>query len=345
MNSAPLQLLQVGCGLRAQGHLQSIQNSPHVELLALCDLDAAKLKETAARFGVQHTFSDMSAMIRAFPQAECVSIITPPTLRAAVVEPALSAGAKAILIEKPLALTPSETRRLEAIGRERLIAVNTQYRWMKHWARLWPMLDGGELGQVRSIRASTRENILEQGPHVLDLALEIARRSGWGEPRSVLASAAGLARFGSTPVPAQTSASLFFEHPEAVLHFDAGRHAPSTGDPENGYNIQVEVCGSRGRFLATLTRGWELQTEAGISCGETSWPGDDLDAQAALFNSLREAVRGDWRAFPASVQNAARVANVMFACYASALERRVVDATEPLDDSVVSRLEELSSSS
>jgi len=341
MNQKPLQLLQVGCGQRAQEHLRSIQNSPHVELLALCDLDAAKLSETAIRFGIQNTFSDMSAMIRAFPDAECVSIITPPTLRASVVEPAFEAGARAILIEKPLALLPSEARRLEELGRTHLLAVNTQYRWMAHWARLWPMLDVGALGEVRSIRASTRENILEQGPHVLDLALEAARRSGWGAPTTVLSACAGLTRFGKVPVPLHTGAVVGFERPDAILHFDAGTHAPSTGDPVNGFNIQMEVVGSLGRFRATLTRGWELQLDGETLRGETRWPEDDGYAQPALFASLRDAVRDDWRAFPTSIQNAARVSNLMFACYASALDRRVVNADETADDSLVARLETL----
>ena len=278
-------------------------------------------------------------MIRAFPDAECVSIITPPTLRARVVEPAFEAGAPAVLIEKPLALAPGEARQLESLGADRLLAVNTQYRWMSHWQSLWPLLDAGALGEVRAIRASTRENILEQGPHVLDLALEVARRSGWGAPQKVLASCAGLARFGATPVPLHTSASIGFEAPAAVLHFDAGTHAPSTGDPLNGFNIQVEVTGSKGRFLATLTRGWELQIEGEIRRGETHWPGDDLQAQPALFADLRAALRGDWRQFPTRIQNAARVSDLMFACYASALDRRAVSLGETFDDSIVERLE------
>jgi len=341
MNQKPLQLLQVGCGGRAQDHLRSIQNSPHVELLALCDLDPLKLKESATRFSVPATYSDMGAMIRAFPDAECVSIITPPTIRASVVEPAFQAGARAILIEKPLALLPSEARRLEELGRTHLLAVNTQYRWMAHWARLWPMLDAGAFGEVRSIRASTRENVLEQGPHVLDLALEIARRSGWGAPTTVLSACAGLARFGKVPVPLHTSASIGFERPDSILHFDAGTHAPSTGDEMNGFNIQLEVTGSSGRFRATLTRGWELQMNGETLRGETRWPQDDEYAQPALFASLQGAVRGDWRAFPTSIQNAARVSNLMFACYASALDRRVVNADEMADDSLVARLETL----
>lgn len=281
-------------------------------------------------------------MIRAFPDAGCVSIITPPTLRTVVVEPAFEAGAKAILIEKPLALFPSEARRLELLGSERLLAINTQYRWMAHWQKLWPLLDAGALGEVRSIRASTRENILEQGPHILDLALEAARRSGWGVPTQVLASCSGLARFGKVPVPRSTSATVGFEREGAVLHFDAGTHAPGTGAAESYFNIQVEVVGSAGRFRATLTRGWELQLEGETLRGKTGWPADDWHAQSALFESLREAVRGDWRAFPTSVQNVARASDLMFACYASALDRRVVDVAEKLDDSVVSRLEGLS---
>lgn len=66
MNSAPLQLLQVGCGNRAQEHLRAIQRSPHVELLALCDLDADKLRSTAAEFGVSHTFGANSRSLTSF---------------------------------------------------------------------------------------------------------------------------------------------------------------------------------------------------------------------------------------------------------------------------------------
>jgi hypothetical protein len=150
-----------------------------------------------------------------------------------------------------------------------------------------------------------------------------------------------LARFGNTPVPAQTSASISFENPEAVLHFDAGRHAPSTGAPDNWAHSQVEVVGSQGRFRATLMRGWELQLGSEFSSGETGWPDDDLKAQPGLFLSLRDAVQSDWRSFPTRIQNAARASDLMFACYASALDRRVVDVGEQLDDSVVTRLETL----
>src|ERR687890_136183 len=81
-----------------------------------------------------------------------------------------AAGARNILIEKPIGLRPSETRRLRELGEECFIAVNTQYQWMPHWQRFWGLFENRELGQVRLLRASTRTNILEQGSHILDLA-------------------------------------------------------------------------------------------------------------------------------------------------------------------------------
>src|SRR6185436_10771457 len=140
--------------------------------------------KTGEAFGIARRYRDMAEAIRA-EQPELVDIVTPPTVRAAIVEPAIAAGAAALLIEKPLALTPSETRRLAELGRDRLIAVNTQYQWMPHWQRFWHLLAEGGLGRVRLLRASTRCNILEQGPHIIDLALKAAACAGLPNPEWV----------------------------------------------------------------------------------------------------------------------------------------------------------------
>jgi predicted dehydrogenase len=335
----PLKLLQIGAGGRAQEHLRSIERTPEIELVGLCDIDEAKGREVATRFGISHFGTDMATMIAAHPEAELVSIITPPTLRTSVVEPAIDAGARAVLIEKPLALSPGEARRLTALGGNHFIAVNTQYGWMPHYQRLWQLLETGALGELRSIRASTRENILEQGPHILDLALRVAHLGGLGAPQTTLAAASGLKFFGSTPVPADVSATIAFENPDARLHFNAGPSAPSTGDAQNALNIQLEVTGTRGRFHATLTRGWTLQTDSQTEGGETSWVASDQAAQSGLFAALRDAIHDEtWRDFPTEITRANAVSNVMFACYTSALEHRTVFVDEPQSDDLIERL-------
>src|SRR5215213_2815818 len=106
-----LRILQVGCGGRARAHIAAMQACGAVDLLALCDLDEQRLNAAGDQFGIERRYRDMAEAIRA-----------------SIVEPAIEAGARALLIEKPLALTPSEARRLVDLGRDRLIAVNTQYQ-------------------------------------------------------------------------------------------------------------------------------------------------------------------------------------------------------------------------
>jgi predicted dehydrogenase len=256
-----LRVVQVGCGKRAQAHVAAMLASGAIDLVALCDLDQQKLHATGEKFGISRRYRDMEAMIRA-EEPELVNIVTPPIIRAAIVEPAIAAGAPALLIEKPLALTPSESRRLVVLGRDRLIAVNTQYQWMPHWQRFWGLLAKRGLGAVRTLRASTRCNLLEQGPHILDLALNAAALSGLPDPEWVLAACDGLERFGPTPVPADTSATIGLG--EARLYFNAGPSAPEVpGETVIWYQQQVEIIGERGRLWVSLNQGWSLWQEDG----------------------------------------------------------------------------------
>ena len=102
-----LRILQVGCGGRARAHIAAMQACGAVELLALCDLDEERLNAAGEQFGIERRYRDMAEAIRA-EQPDLVDIVTPPTIRASIIEPAIEAGARALLIEKPLALTPSE---------------------------------------------------------------------------------------------------------------------------------------------------------------------------------------------------------------------------------------------
>jgi predicted dehydrogenase len=336
--SDKLRVLQVGCGGRAQHHIAAMLASEAVELVALCDLDEARLHKTGEAFGIARRYRDMAEAIRA-EQPELVDIVTPPTVRAAIIEPAIAAGAPALLIEKPLALTPSESRRLAELGRDRLIAVNTQYQWMPHWQRFWHLLAEGGLGRVRLLRASTRCNILEQGPHIIDLALKAAACAGLPNPEWVLAACAGLEHFGPTPVPADTSATIGLG--DVRLHLNAGPSAPEVpSETVIWYQQQVEVLGDAGRLWVSLNQGWKLWRDGAFEQGPTGWPHNDREAQSALFVSLRESLRGDgWRQFPTRIDVAARNADLLFGCYASALRGARVDLGQAWPDEVVAALE------
>jgi len=340
MSTQKIKAIQVGCGGRAQAHIGAMMRCGAVELAAICDLDEKKLQETAKKFNIPKTYSDMTAMIRK-EQADLVDICTPPTIRTSIVEPAIKAGAKAILIEKPIALTPSESRRLVELGKERLIAVNTQYQWMPHWQKIWGLLKEKAIGEIRYIRSHTRANILEQGPHVLDLSMKAARISGLPAPQWVLGQAAGIERFGKLPVPADTIAIAGLG--DARLYISHGNVAPDVpGEDCTWFHIQVDIVGSKGRIWVTLNKGYEIWIGGKCEKGSSEWPRDDGLSQEALYVDLRDhLLGGKWREFPTRVEIAGQNSDLMFGVYASALGGGKVKLPQELSDDIVTKIEDL----
>src|SRR5688500_11043403 len=337
-----LRVASVGCGPRGHVHMSAMRSSGVIDLVAACDLHEDRRTALGQKHNIPRLYRDMAEMIRQ-EQPELVDIVTPPTIRVGIVEAAIEAGAKNILIEKPIGLRPSESRRLAELGKQCFIAVNTQYQWMPHWQRIWGFLSDGGLGELRTIRCSTRTNILEQGPHVIDLALRAALLGGLPEPQWVLAAAAGVERFGNTPVPADVAATIALGN--ARVFWNPGASEPEVpGETVYWQRIQVYIAGSRGRLWVSLNKGWELwlHGRAGER-GDSAWPRDDGLAQSAMFVELHDTIRaattGD---FPTRIELAARNTDLMFACYASALGNGRVPLPARVDDWVVDQVAVLS---
>lgn len=338
--SRKLRVVQVGCGPRAPAHLDAMRASDAVEIVALCDHNPAKVQDMGRRFGVAQRYTDLQAMIRA-EQPDLVNIVTRPEIRLPIIEAAIEAGAAALLIEKPMSLTPTETARLRALGQDRLIAVDTQYQWMPHWQRFWELLEKRTLGEVRLLRASTRTQILDQGPHVLDLSLKAARLSGLPAPQWVLAACAGSAKVGSLTIPEDTAATIGLG--AARLHLNAGPSAAAVPNEDvYWYQQQIEIIGERGRLWVSLNQGWKLWLDGEFSSGFTGWPHNDGESQAGIFVDLADHLlseAGQWRSFPTRVEVAAANADVMFGCFASAVRRERIDLTAPFSTEIIAQIE------
>ena len=167
--------------------------------------------------------------------------------------------------------------------------------------------------------------------------LKGAAIAGLPIPEWVLAACSGREHFGDIPVPADTSATIGLG--DARLHLNAGPSAPPVpGETVIWYQQQVELIGSRGRAWVSLNQGWQLWLDGGFEAGATGWPRNDGEAQRALFADLRDTLHGPadaWREFPTRIEAAARNADVMFGCYASALEGARVALGQHWPDSIV----------
>lgn len=315
----------IGAGRRAGEELESMRLSGRAIPVGFWNRTHEVADTRSREVGLDRGFATVTEMIEV-TAPDVVNVVTHPSARIPLLREAIAAGARVILLEKPIALTPAELAEVQAMGDEVFVAVNTQYRWMSHWQRFWRVIAEGGIGEVLGIRVSTGVDILEQGPHLLSLALTAARVAGLPSPTWVLAGGADEIQYGDIAVPANITAVM--DLGDARLQLLAGPAAPRVADEDViYYQQQVEIIGSKGRIWSSLTKGWKLWTEEGFTSGTTEWPRDDHQSQADLFSDLADAVHDPSRRadFPTSIDRAAEEAAVLFACIESARSGRRVD--------------------
>ncbi len=179
-------------------HLEGYKGVPDVNILAICDLNQALLKEQAEKFSVPHTFSDYRKMLEV-EELDAVTIALPNFLHCPVTLDSLEAG-KHVLIEKPMAMNSSEAEKMikKAKEKTKVLAVAMNYRFAPERMLLKKMIGKGDLGEIYYVRAVslrrrtfprelferadprtwfTRKeksgggSLIDMGPHMLDMAM------------------------------------------------------------------------------------------------------------------------------------------------------------------------------
>src|SRR5262249_41073194 len=139
--------------------------------------------------GAVRHYADAEAMLASeAPDALCLA--TPCLVRLPLVELAVAYGVRAIALEKPLAPSLAEARRIvdlcAAAGVKGVVC--HQLRHAAHWRRARAVVESGGIGAVRSVHATGRPSMLRVGTHLIDYALWLAgaERACW-----VIGQAAG----------------------------------------------------------------------------------------------------------------------------------------------------------
>ena len=103
----------IGTGSIAREHLKAYKKNPHVEVYALCDLNAELLAKRAEEFGVpaERTFTNCEEMLK-LPEIDAVSVCTWNAAHAPCSIAALNAG-KHVLCEKPMAMNAEEAKAMK----------------------------------------------------------------------------------------------------------------------------------------------------------------------------------------------------------------------------------------
>jgi predicted dehydrogenase len=137
----------VGLGVGEQ-HVEAYAKLPELfDLLAVCDLDPARMAKNAEKFGAAHQIADYAGLLK-LDGLDIVNICTPPNTHFALISQALAAG-KHVVCEKPLVGSLADVDRLaaaEAASSGRIMPI-FQYRFGNGLQKLKHLVDRGLAGK------------------------------------------------------------------------------------------------------------------------------------------------------------------------------------------------------
>jgi len=173
--SRPLSVVLVGCGHQGRFHLRHLRASPDVELVAVIDPDPGARASAGAG---APTYADLATFVRDGTGASAVeaAVVAVPTPAHTEVGCACLDAGWAVLLEKPLAGTPRDARRLVEAAGGRLLRVGHIERFNPAVRAAEPALgvplfvEGHRLGPFRE-RMDLVDVVLDLMIHDLDLLL------------------------------------------------------------------------------------------------------------------------------------------------------------------------------
>jgi predicted dehydrogenase len=281
----PLRIGIVGYGVMGKAHSYGYRVAPMLRPLPVTPVvtvmsgrDASAVGAAAAAYGVPATVTDWRELIER-DDVDVVDICTPPGTHAQIAQQAAAAG-KAVLCEKPLALSyPEAAAALAAVTAAGVHnAVGFNYRRLPAVALMRRMIAEGAVGKIRLWRASWLSDeftdpatphdwrfdramggttIADLGSHLIDLALTMI-----GPVQSTCAQTATFIRerpagdglTGTVPVTVDDAAS-------ALLRFESGARGTfevARAAVRRPCDFTVEVNGSGGTLMFSYARLNEL---------------------------------------------------------------------------------------
>ena len=204
----------IGTGSIAREHLKAYKKNPHVEIYALCDLNADLVAQRAEEFGVpaERTFTNCEEMLK-LPEIDAVSVCTWNAAHAPCAIAALNAG-KHVLCEKPMAMNAEEARAMkEAADRNgKLLMIGFVRRFGNDCDILMDLISNDQFGEIYYAKATyLRRNgnpggwfgdkarsgggpLIDLGVHVIDLSRYLL-----GRPKPVSVYGATFRKLGNRP--------------------------------------------------------------------------------------------------------------------------------------------------
>jgi len=224
-------------------HAEAYSKNPKTELAAICDSDPTQLARCGHRWGIGARYTALSELLEA-EDLDILSICTPDQTHYGVIKKVLSSGSiRAILSEKPLAMTVPQAQELVDLAGERniILAVVYMRRFADNFRALKEFLAEGELGTIQAVSGWYTKGVRHNGTHWFDqlrfLVGEVQWVQAWNERQDH-----------------EVDPTL-----DVVLGLRGGGIATLRACDANSYTIfEMEILGSQGR-IRLLDSGFEIE--------------------------------------------------------------------------------------
>ncbi len=173
----------IGCGSSAPGkggahsigyaHGWAIGRVDGLKLVAAADIVKQNVDDFCVEFADCAAYTDYRAMLER-EKPDLVTVSAYPPFREEMVMAAVAAGAKGVVIEKPMAMGPGAARRMQAAAAKTgcRLFVHHQRRYGKPFEWWRDAVAGKEIGDLEGIDiAQPFGTFMDFGPHLVDAAL------------------------------------------------------------------------------------------------------------------------------------------------------------------------------
>ena len=146
----------IGAGFARSTQVPGFKNCEGAQVVAIASGHREHAEEVAREFGIPHVESDWRALV-ARDDLDLVSVATPVVTHCEMTLAALDNG-KAVLCEKPMAMSAEEARRMTEQARAAgvLALIDHELRFLPGRIKMRDLLHCGEIGKVRHTKLTFR---------------------------------------------------------------------------------------------------------------------------------------------------------------------------------------------
>ncbi|MBI4876457.1 MAG: Gfo/Idh/MocA family oxidoreductase [Acidobacteria bacterium] len=150
----------IGAGFMGRVHAEAIRRLGNVDIVAVAAISDDEASRFGRAIGVERTTADYQS-ITADPSIEAVHVCTPNALHYPISKAAMEAG-KAVLCEKPLAMSEAEAQDMVATAEKKGVVncVNHNLRYYPVVQHVRRMIEAGDLGDILVVQGTYSQDWL-----------------------------------------------------------------------------------------------------------------------------------------------------------------------------------------